>query len=274
MADSNHYAIRGGIEGRERLRTLSRVMHASTSSLLDRLNLHDGQICLDVGCGGGDATLEMARRVAPLGRAVGVDIDQTKLELASQEARQQGIANVEFRSLDIRTGDGSADFDVVYSRFLLTHLSDPANAVSAFCRHLRPGGFVAVEDIDFDGSFAFPASRAFARYRELYCAVVRGRGGDPTIGPRLPLLLEDCGFEHVEACVVQPIGTRGEVKLMNPLTMENIADATVQDGLATREEVDHVVRELYEFAADPKTITGLPRVVQAWGRRPATALVT
>lgn len=156
----------------------------------------------------------------------------------------------------------------MYSRFLLTHLSDPANAVSAFSRHLRPGGLVPVEHIDFDGCFAFPASKAFARFRELYCAVVRGRGGDPNIGPRLPLLLEQCGLENVDACVVQPIGTRGEVKLMNPLTMENIADATMQDGLATRAEIDHIVRELYEFAEDPKTITGLPRVVQAWGRRP------
>ena len=98
--------------------------------------------------------------------------------------------------------------------------------------------------------------------------MVQRRGGDPNIGPRLPLLLEQCGFENVEAHVVQPIGTHGEVKLINPLTLENIVDAAMQDGLATREEIDRLVRELYEFAADPKTITGLPRVVQAWGRRP------
>jgi len=268
VSDIRQYAIRGGLEGRERLRTLSRVMHPFTSALLDRLDLHDGMICLDVGCGGGDATLEIARRVAPHGKAVGVDINETKLELAREGAQQQGVANVEFRSLDVRAADAASEFDVVYARFLLTHLSDPASAVSAFFRHLRPGRHVAVEDIDFDGSFAYPASQAFARYRELYCAVVRARGGDPNIGPRLPLLLEQCGFEEVDACVVQPIGTRGEAKLMNPLTMENIADAALTDGLATREEIDRIVSELYEFAADPQTITGLPRVVQAWGRRP------
>jgi len=42
----------------------------------------------------------------------------------------------------------------------------------------------------------------------------------------------------------------------------------LQDGLASRDEIDHIVHELYEFAADPKTITGLPRVVEGWGRRP------
>lgn len=268
MPDSSHYAIRGGAEGRERLRTLSRVMHGCTSALLDRLGLRDGMTGLDVGCGGGDATIEIARRVAPRGRAVGADIDETKLALARDEARQRGVANVEFRPLDVRAAGGAPEYDVVYARFLLTHLSDPAGAVGAFYRHLRPGGIVAVEDIDFDGSVAYPPSKAFTRYRELYCALVRARGGDPNIGPRLPLLLEDAGFDRVEVCVVQPIGTRGEVKLLNPLTMENIADAAVRDGLATREETDEIVRELHAFAADPKTVTGLPRVVQAWGRRP------
>jgi SAM-dependent methyltransferase len=244
------------------------VMHPSTSALFDRLNLGDGLTCLDVGCGGGDTTIDLARRVAPRGRAVGADIDETKLALAREEARALGVANVEFRSMDVRAADGAPQFDVVYARFLLTHLNDPASAVSAFYRHLRPGGLVAAEDIDFTGSFAYPPSAAHARYLELYCAVVRSRGGDPDIGPRVPLLLEQRGFEQVEVHIVQPAGIRGEAKLINALTMQNIADAVLHDGLATREEIDDLVRELYAFAADPRTITGLPRVVQAWGRRP------
>jgi hypothetical protein len=43
----------------------------------------------------------------------------------------------------------------------------------------------------------------------------------------------------------------------------------LSDGLATRDEIDRLVADLYAFAADPDTITGLPRVVQAWGHRPA-----
>jgi hypothetical protein len=94
------------------------------------------------------------------------------------------------------------------------------------------------------------------------------QGGDPNIGPRLPLLLREGGFENVGVTAVQPIGIQGEVKLMNPITMENIADRVFQEGLATREEIEEVVRALYEFAADPNTVAGVPRVIQAWGRRP------
>jgi len=50
--------------------------------------------------------------------------------------------------------------------------------------------------------------------------------------------------------------------------MENIANAVLDDGLATRDEIDGIVRELYEFAADPATVAGMPRVVQAWGTKP------
>jgi 2-polyprenyl-3-methyl-5-hydroxy-6-metoxy-1,4-benzoquinol methylase len=140
MADSTHYVIRGGLEGRERLRVLARVMRATTMSLFDRPDLEDGLTCLDVGCGGGDATLELARRVGPRGRVVGIDIDDTKLQLARAEAAEQGVKNVEFRRLDVRKESAPEIFDVVYARFVLTHLSDPAHVVRAFYQHLRPGG--------------------------------------------------------------------------------------------------------------------------------------
>ena len=266
-ADSSHYVIRGGVEGRERLRIIGRVMYESTASLFDKIGLRAGLSCLDIGCGGGDATLEIARRVAPGGRVLGIDIDRTKLEIARAEAQQQGVSNIEFQVSDIRQRPDAADFDVGYSRFLLTHLSDPGAAIIAFHRFLRPGGILAVEDVDFSGCIMYPESKAFERYRDLYCAAARKRGGDPNIGPRLPGLLKRGGFTDVGMHVVQPIGMSGEVKLLHPLTMENIADAVIEDGSATRDEVDEIVRELYAFAADPGTLAGTPRIVQAWGGR-------
>jgi SAM-dependent methyltransferase len=267
MTTKIEYAIRGGIEGRERLRILARTLHASTSALFERLGVGAGLACLDVGCGGGDVMLELARRVGPLGRVVGVDIDAAKLDLARQEAAMQGIRNVEFRALDIRNGEVEADFDLVYARFLLTHLADPAGAIAAFGRALRPGGLLIVEDIDFKGSFVWPETAAFRRYCELYGAVVRRRGGDPDIGLRLPILMADGGFAQIDMQVVQPMATRGEVKLINPITLENIAGAILQDGLASQQEIDALIHELYAFAADPRTVAGLARVIQAWGRR-------
>lgn len=268
MSERDRYAIRGGKEGRERLRVLARAMHPSTAALLDRLVLPAGATCLDAGCGGGDVTLELARRVGPAGSVLGVDIDPTVLRLATREAREKGLDNVAFRVLDVRSQHVGTSFDLVYARFLLSHLAHADAAVSALLGHVRPGGLLVVEDIDFSGSFTWPESDAFHRYAELYGRVVRGRGGDPDLGRRLPLLVADHGLEDVVVHVAQPVGLEGDVKLINPLTLVNIADAVLRDGLASRGEIDALVEELYRFAADPRTLVALPRVVQVRGRRP------
>jgi ubiquinone/menaquinone biosynthesis C-methylase UbiE len=266
MSQSNSYVIRGGLEGRERLRVLARVMHASSTALFDRCGLRDGLHCLDAGCGGGDATLELARRVAPSGTVVGIDVDEDKIRIARDETRQQGIANADFRVADVRETPGPPAFDFVYARFLLTHLGDPAGAVGAFHERLRPGGVLCVEDIDFSGHFTHPESDAFLRYHELYCATVTRRGGDPNIGPRLPALMKRAGFHDITVTVVQPMAMEGEAKLISPLTLENIAGAVLEQGLASQAEIDELVRALYAFAADPHTLAGLPRIFQVWGR--------
>jgi len=72
-----------------------------------------------------------------------------------------------------------------------------------------------------------------------------------------------------DAGTVQGMSLSGEVKLISPLTMENIADAAIAEGLTTAEEVSQIVDSLYEYAQDPDTFSGVPRVVQAWGRRPS-----
>ena len=267
MGDLTHYAIRGGVEGHERLKLVSRVMHSSTCAALDQIRIDAGMQCLDMGCGSGDVTFELARRVGPGGKVVGADIDNTKLDLARTECEQLDLSNVEFRTMDIREQPEADEFDFVHARFLLTHLSDPIDAVEAFHHQLKPGGWCLLQDIDFTGLFVYPESFSFRRYHELYCHVVRHRGGDPDIGPRLPLLLKGRGFTHVGVNVVQPVACEGEVKLINALTMENIADAVLEDKLASREEIDSIVRDLYDYAANPATIAGTPRIVQSWGQK-------
>jgi SAM-dependent methyltransferase len=231
-------------------------------------------VCLDVGSGGGDVALELARRVGPGGHVLGVDIDDTKLTLARKEAAAAGLSNVEYRRLDVLADEIPFEVDVVYTRFLLTHLPDAAGAAASLVRAARPGGHVIVEDIDYTGSLVYPASDAHRRYCELYTKTARARGGDPDIGPRLPEILRAAGCEQLQVTLVQPAaldpsGSGGDIKLAIPLTMENVAEAAVAEGLADREEIDTLIEELYRLAADPTTLIGFPRIVQAWGRRPA-----
>jgi ubiquinone/menaquinone biosynthesis C-methylase UbiE len=262
-----HYIIRGGVEGRERLRILARVMRPATLSLLQRAGIRPGMACLDIGCGGGDVSFDLAHLVGPSGRVVGIDIDEVKIEIARSEARAQQIANIEFRLTDIGESEPDAEFVFAHARFLLSHLPNPAAALAKIRQAIRPEGILVVADTDFRGYFCDPDSPALWRYVELYTETVKRRGGDANIGPRLPALLTEHGFEKVQMNVVQPAGTEGEVKLLSPLTMENIADAVLAEGLASRAEIDQIVTGLYEFARAPGTVGCAARVVEAWGHR-------
>jgi ubiquinone/menaquinone biosynthesis C-methylase UbiE len=223
--------------------------------------------CLEVGCGGGDVALDLARMVGPEGNVIGTDVDSAKIEIAQREARAGQVSNVEYRLADITQDSFEEKFDFVHARFLLTHLPIPGVALAKMREALRPGGVVVLEDIDFRGHFCHPDSPAFWRYIELYSEIVKRRGGDAYIGPRLPALLSEAQFENIQMNVVQPAGIGGEVKLMAPLTMENIADAVVAEGLTNRTEVEDLVVKLYEYACTPYTVSSMPRVVEAWGSR-------
>jgi predicted O-methyltransferase YrrM len=262
-----HYIIRGGLAGRERLRVLARVNGPATSGLLARLGIEPGMRCLDVGCGGGDVALALARLVGPEGEVVGVDLDEVKLGIAREEAKAAGVANVEHRRGDVHELPADGDFDVVYSRFLLSHLPSPPRALGAMIAAARPGGVVAIEDIDFTASgFCHPESEAYRRLWQIYPPTVRAHGGDATFAPQLPGMLTAAGLLEVDAGLAQAAGSDRDVKLMPALTLENTADAVVAARQATREEVDALVDELYAVADDPDAILALPRVVQAWGR--------
>jgi len=178
------------------------------------------------------------------------------------------VANVEFRVADLADGLGEAEYDVVYARFVLTHLRDPGAGLASMITALKPGGRLVVEDIDYRGSFCDPERASFARYEEIYEETARLNGGDPHIATRLPLMLVDAGLHRVVAAVTQPSGLEGEVKLLPPLTLENIKAMAVRHRVATDDEVDALVAELYEIAADPRTYVGNPRMVQVWGEKP------
>jgi len=265
---TTHYVIRGGLAGRERLRVLARVMWPMTSALLERVRVASSARCLDMGCGGGDVTLALARLVGPDGFVVGADMDGPQLDIARAEAVDAGLTNVEYRVLNVmEPPTGDEQFDLIYVRFLLTHLPDPELALSYLCSRLAPGGALVVEDIDFTGCFCYPENAAYRRFVQLYSDAVVGRGGDPNIGIRLPSLVRATGLADVRMNVVHPAGFDGEVKLIAPITLEAIADAVLAAGLCGADELNQTVDDMYAFAADEGSVLSTPRVMQVWGRK-------
>lgn len=267
ISDQTDYVLRGGDRGAERLGLLAAVKWPTTKALLDRVGLRPGMHCLDVGCGAGAVTLRMAEAVGPTGRAIGVDWDERCLQLARLEAQRLGL-DAEFRAANATDLPDRSAYDLVFGRFVLTHLPEPEKALHGMTRAARPGGLVVVEDIQFVGHFCHPACPFFDRYVTLYQDVVRIKDGDPNIGPRLPGMLMDAGLAEVDLEVVQPTFRQGPGKQMAAVTMEHIREAVVAADLASDEEVTAIVADLVSFAASPRTLMSLPRIFQVWGKSP------
>jgi ubiquinone/menaquinone biosynthesis C-methylase UbiE len=259
------YAIAGGEEGKRRLNLLAEIMQPTTLRLLEEVGVGPGDRCLDVGCGGGHVTLDLAELTGRTGRVIGLDFDSEVLELARQDAESAGVENVEFRVGDARSIEGGP-FDVVYSRFLLSHVENPDKVLTQLARLLSSGGVLIVEDIDFSGCYSYPDHGAYDRYLELYVEAVRAGGGDANIGRRLPAMVNGIELRDTGWNVFQPVHSQGPHKLIMAVTMEKIGPSVVRHGLATTAEIDMVLDSMRAFAADPGTLVAMPRMVQAWGR--------
>ena len=227
-----HYIIEGGAAGKARLDVLSSVMQPVTGGLLRRAGVMTGDRCIDVGCGGGHVTRELARLVGPSGTALGVDLDADVIALARHDAHVAGLEDIAFHVGDA-TSIPEGPYDAAYARFLLSHVPDPEAVLSAMVNSLAPGGLVILEDTDFAGGLCYPPCSAYDRLCELVHETVRRRGGNADIGPALPGLLRRAGIAHVEVGVSQPAALTGEVKFLMQLTLERIRESIVDEGLAT-----------------------------------------
>jgi 2-polyprenyl-3-methyl-5-hydroxy-6-metoxy-1,4-benzoquinol methylase len=259
------YAIEGGWEGKRRLELVGRIFDRHTARFLDTIGVPPGISALDVGCGGGNVTLEVARRVGPAGRVVGIDFDGEILEYARRDADAAGLANVEFRPGDVRSA-GAGPYDLVTARFVLSHLADPESVVAGLVAVLRPGGRLAVEDTDFTTLGAVPASPVLIRTAEIYRETLRRGGGDADIGLRLSELLREAGLEDVAAEPVQPTPVGDDRELMVH-TLRLMEGRIVERGVLAAGELGGFLAELSPVVDEPDLVVA-PAVVQAVGRIP------
>jgi SAM-dependent methyltransferase len=108
---------------------------------IERAGVAPGERVLDVGCGCGQTSLQLARRVGPSGAVLGIDVAAVMLERA--RARAAGLPNLRFVNADAQTHRFGERFDLVFSRFGVMFFADPPAAFANLRRALLPGGRLA-----------------------------------------------------------------------------------------------------------------------------------
>jgi ubiquinone/menaquinone biosynthesis C-methylase UbiE len=163
-------------------------------------HLRAGQRLLDLGCGPGTITADLAERVAP-GPTLGVDpaaavIERARANVAARPGGSPG-------NLRFEVADGYAlpyeagSFDVVHAHQVLQHLTDPVAALREARRVLAPDGLLAVRDSDYGAKVWAPADPRLDRWLELYHQVTQANRAEADAGRYLPTWVRAAGFSDL-----------------------------------------------------------------------------
>ncbi|MGE5561602.1 MAG: arsenite methyltransferase [Chloroflexota bacterium] len=166
--------------------------------------LEPGQIVLDLGSGGGLDVLIAARRVAPGGKAYGLDMTPEMIDLARRNQRQAGVDNAEFILGDIEAIPlGNDSVDVIISNCVINLAPDKDAVLREAYRVLRPSGRLAVSDTVFRGDVPVPdALRAQA---DAWAACISGSLSERDYLTKL----RNAGFTDCVVSVTQDYGAVG-----------------------------------------------------------------
>ena len=159
--------------------------------------LQPGMNVLDVGCGPGSITSDLAELAAP-GLVIGLDASEDVLLQARALAAGRGLQNVTFTGGNVYDLDFPDEtFDVVHAHQVLQHLVDPVAALREMRRVTKPGGLVAVRDADFHGMSWHPATPELAEWMQIYQQIARGNQAEPDAGRHLLSWALEAGFTEI-----------------------------------------------------------------------------
>jgi 2-polyprenyl-3-methyl-5-hydroxy-6-metoxy-1,4-benzoquinol methylase len=219
-------------------------------------HLAPGTSLLDVGCGPGNITVDLADRVAP-GRVSGVDASAEAVDMATH-AYAASHPEVSFEVADVYAlpyADGT--FDVVHAHQVLQHLADPSTALAEMARVTRPGGLVAARDADYGAFTWYPADPALDAWRAMYTAVTRANAGEANGGRHLLAWAHAVGLHDVAAtatawCFAEPDDRAWWGGLWaDRSTASPLAERALELGIATADELQAMADGWHRWADHP-----------------------
>ncbi len=220
-------------------------------------HLRPGMSLLDVGCGPGTITVDLAALVAP-GRVTAVEVTADALALARSYAAERGCASVDFAVADVHDLALPDDaYDVVHAHQVLQHVADPVRALAQLRRVCRPGGLVAARDSDYAGFAWYPRVPALDHWLDLYRRAARANGGEPDAGRRLLSWARAAGFRDITAsastwCYASPPERQWWGGMWaDRILHSDLSRQLTSSGMASAGDLEEISRAWREWAQSP-----------------------
>lgn len=233
----------------ERQMLLARVLEPLTRPVLERARIPAGARCLDLGCGQGN-TSRLLAEVLQASEVVGVEYDANLVAAAASHAANSPAVRFEQGdATKLNFPDGS--FDVVFTRYLLLHLTDPVAVIREMLRIAGPGGKVIAYEPDCATSYFYPPFGAEDRLGPMMCELF----ADARIGRKLVHHFRDAGARHIDAGCASGIEYEGiEMKRLFRLSVEAMRGGILAKNIWTPAECDAIISGLERLEKDPDCV--------------------
>jgi len=189
-----HYIMESPSEG-ARLELKTSALETERQLLL--VGLRSGMQVLDAGCGTGAVARVMSRIVGPNGAVTAADASSARLALGRELAEREECSNLSFVRADLTEAPVAASrFDLVWSRFVFEYLPRPEVLLHHLITSTKVGGKVVVGDLDGNGMFHFPMSKALEHGLDVIVKSLSGHF-DPYVGRKLFSMFRRAGLGDV-----------------------------------------------------------------------------
>jgi SAM-dependent methyltransferase len=267
LAAPHPYVLATGAAAVRRLHVLHDIYSPAGRRVLLQAGLTRGMRVADFGCGVGATTRMLAKMAGPAGSVTGVDIDRAQLEEAGELCATEGLTNTTFvEASAYSTGLPRNSFDLVYCRFLLLHLADPAACLREMKAVLKPGGILVAEDGDLASAASVPPS-AMNAFADLFGQLGPARGLNYSLGKDLYHLVLNAGFTNASLEINQPAIIRGQNRFFLKWSVEEAGPALVDAGIVTSDDLARTLSEMQAVVEDPSVLILPPRMSLVWARK-------
>jgi len=265
MKSERDYILGTHDEEIERLALQNRVWRSRTLDAWRRAGFTVGQTLIDVGCGPGYASIDLAEIVGPSGRVVAIDRSRRFLDALESSRERLSLPQIEPHELDL---DESALPQVLadgaWSRWVFAFVKRPRELLERVAKRLKPGApWVLYEYFDYSTWQFAPRSLVMEEFVRLVMESWRAAGGEPDIGLDLPRWLEELGFDLKRLHPIIDVVTPKSYTWQWPKAFEQVGlDRMIDLGLVTRERARTMADEFVAREADPHALVITPAVLE------------
>ncbi len=279
MSESKEYVLGTNPEELERLGMQHRLWSDFAHAAWKRAGIVPGQRVLDVGCGPGYATLDLAQLVRPLGtrprgdgQVVAVDESAYYIEHLRAQAVSRGLTSIRAHVGDVQRLEACADvregwFDLAYARWVLCFVRDPGEVISGMARALKRGGSAVVHDyFNYESMTTAPRSAPFAKAVAATARSWRDAGGNPDVCELVPGLMAAAGLEVTRVLVEERVARPSESMWTWPdVWWKTYLPVLVRNGYLTQSDQEQFEAEWSALCDEPTSFVLCPPVFEIVG---------